>query len=90
MTRPRCLENIPSRSQFERSRLAVKLIGAYGHALVGGRPKRTTAAQNAPSSLRSGYLEHYLAASVPALIEFMSLPSFRQRQHGFDYRLELP
>jgi hypothetical protein len=35
-------------------------------------------------------LEHYLAASLSALIEFVSLASFGQRLIGFDYRLELP
>ena len=33
-------------------------------------------------------LQHYLAASVPGLIEFVSLSSFGQRQHLLDHGLD--
>lgn len=38
----------------------------------------------------SGNFEHDLAPCVPALIDFVRLPHFGQRQHSINYRRELP
>jgi hypothetical protein len=35
-------------------------------------------------------LQHYLAASVTGLIEFVSLPGFGQRQHFLDHGFDFP
>jgi hypothetical protein len=35
-------------------------------------------------------LQHYLAASVTRLIEFVSLPGFGQRQHFLDHGFDFP